>query len=147
MTAGGWSLALVAPPADEGDRVGGLQTSALMYESAMRYVVDVFGVASNDELAALPIRPVLRGMSSQFESELLPETAIVVSCRARSRSSRSFVLEHVLSTRPDDRVVATGTVSLVVVDVAAGAAVAIPDEVLARMQEADGRPVPTESRS
>lgn len=143
MTAEGWSLALIAPPADEGDRVGGLQTSALMYDAAMRYLVDIFGVTSNEEMAALPIRPVLRGMSSQFESELLPATAIVVSCRARSRSNRSFVLEQVISTRPGDRVVATGTVSLVVVDVAARAAVGIPEDVVTRMQEADGRPVPT----
>jgi acyl-CoA thioesterase FadM len=137
-----WSTSLAAPPPTEGERVAGMQLAGLMYEAAMTYLGEVFGADTLDGLASHTVRPLLTATSAQFKSPVVGGVNLRIGVRAASSARKAFVLEQVVLL-DDDKVASTGTVSLLTFDIEAGRAVEVPADILDRMCDMDGRPVPT----
>lgn len=143
----GWGVTMEAPAGEGGDYVSGMQLSRMMYEAAMDYLAAAANVSHTDALAAQPIRPVLRSVTAQFDSKLYAGELVRVGVRAVSRTARSFVLaQEVLRMASDERIVASGTVSFVMVDLATGGAVEIPPALWDRIEEFDGSRTEVTSR-
>lgn len=135
--ARGWAQELVAPSGAEAGYLTGVQISELMHDAAMAYLGAALDLAVLEDIGEMAVRPLLRGMTSQFEAPLPSEQPIRIAVGVESRSERSFVLAQSVHLAADDRLVATGTASLVMVDAATHRSTAVPEEVWARIAELD----------
>lgn len=154
-----WSRGVDAPPPDEGAQVSGMQIATLLHDAATELVAELFGAADTTSLSSFPIRPVLRSVSAVFELPLVPGTPVAIGATLGSLSTRSFALITGIWSDEGRRVVAHGTASFVVMDVASRRAVAVPHGIarsLRRLQpnlvlpdiadRHDGRPVSQPSK-
>lgn len=133
----GWIQELVAPTGAEAGYLTGIQVTELMHDAAMAYLTAAMDVTVLQDIGTLPVRPVLRGMTSQFEAPLLSEQPVRVQIRVDARSERSFVLGQAAHLSLDEQLVARGTMTLVMIDAATHRSTAVPAEVWSRMIDLD----------
>ena len=134
----GWLQELEAPAGAEAGYLTGLQISQLMHDAAMGYLAAVMGVADIEAAAELPVRPLLRGLTAQFEAPLMSAQRIRIHVRVDTRGERSFVLAQAVHLAEDDRLVATGTASLVVVEASTFRPTSVPAHVWEQVRKLDG---------
>lgn len=84
---------------------------------------------------------VIAEITCTYRSPARLGEVLEVGIRASEVRSRSFVFEYVITERESKRLVATGRSVQVAYDYAAGRAKLLSDEVVARMEAFEGRPL------
>lgn len=133
----------MAPQRAEEGVVPGIDLTAVLHDAALELVAELFGGGDSTGLSGLAIRPVLRAVSATFEGPLTPGAPVYIGATLGSLSTRSFVLATGVWLAETRKLVAHGTASFVVFDVATRKTAAVPDAVV----EALGalRPILTDS--
>lgn len=129
-----WKRKIVAPPADEGGVVPGIDIAAILHDAAIGLVTELFGADDLKSLSRLAARPVLQAISAVFNGPLVPETPVLIGATLGSLSERSFVLTTAVWLAESGRLLAHGTANFVIIDVASRRTVAVPDNVVSALR-------------